>query len=161
METHGLVGNRLKCKRRRCERQGWGGHKARGRRRRSASASRRLPGPARPPLTLQDDLFERLPLQPVPPPQLLRNVALPAGEVGGAEARRHFARCPGASAPRTRAGAGGRGPQHAAPGGRGKAGCPELASTHRPSPGPSGTVFRLPPEMAWVRAGRPASSPDA
>lgn len=50
---------------------------------------------ARPPLTLQDDLLKRLPLQPVPAPQLLRDVALPAGEVGGAETRRHIARCPG------------------------------------------------------------------
>lgn len=79
---------------------------------------------ASPPLTLQDDLFERLPLQPVPAPQLLRDVALPAGEVGGSETRRHVACCPGASAPPIRAGAGSRGPQHEATGGRGKAGSP-------------------------------------
>lgn len=79
---------------------------------------------ARSPLTLQDDLFERLPLQPVPAPQLLRDVALPAGEVGGAETRRHVARCPGASAPPIQAGTGGHEPQHEATSGRRKAGSP-------------------------------------
>lgn len=44
--------------------------------------------------------------------------------------------------------------------GRRKAGGPELPSTHRPPPMPSGTVFRLLPERVFVRAGKPASSPD-
>lgn len=144
-------------KRKRCE-KGWGAGAARG----SAPGSRRCPAcfcpTARQLLTLQDDLFERLPLQPVPPPQLLRDVALPAGEVGGAEARRHVARCPGALAPPIRAEAGGRGPQHEAIGGRGPA-ASTLSSKHRPPPRPSRTAFRLPPEMTFVRTGRPASSP--
>lgn len=37
---------------------------------------------------------------------------------------------------------------------------PQLTSTNRPPPPPAGTVFRLPPEMALGRAGRPASPPD-
>lgn len=120
----------------------------------------RPPAPgARPPLTLQNDLLERLPLQPVPAPQLLRDVALPAGEVGRAETRRHGARGPGASAPPIRAGTGGRGPQHEATRGRGKAGSPTLTSTSRPPPAPSGMVFRLLSEIVWARTGRPASSP--
>lgn len=107
----------------------------------SASGSRRRPAwgcgarppaaRARPPLTLQDDLFECLPLQPVPPPQLLRNVALPAGEIGGAEARRHFARCPGALAPPIRVGAGGHGPQHGRPADAGR----PAAQSSRPRTG--------------------------
>lgn len=75
------------------------------------------PGP-RARLTLQDDLLERLPLQPVPAPQFLRDVALPAGKVSGAEARRHAERCPGASRPPIRAATGNRGLRRAAGGGR-------------------------------------------
>lgn len=46
------------------------------------------------------------------------------------------------------------------PGGAGRPAAPQLTSTHRPPPTPSGTVFRLLPEMVLTRAGRPASSPD-
>lgn len=42
------------------------------------------------PLTLPDDLLEGLPLQPVPPPQLRRDVPLPWGETGSAQPRRHL-----------------------------------------------------------------------
>lgn len=74
---------------------------------RASCSARGPPAPgARPPLTLQDDLFERLPLQPVPAPQLLRDVALPAGEVGGAETRRHGARGLGAQRRRSERGLG-------------------------------------------------------
>lgn len=38
---------------------------------------------------------------------------------------------------------------------------PELTSTHWPYPRPSGTVFRLMPEMIFERAGRPSPSPEA
>lgn len=48
------------------------------------------PRPRRAPLTLGDDLLESLALQPVPPPQLLRDVPLPGGEPGGAQPRRHL-----------------------------------------------------------------------
>lgn len=104
---------------------------------------------ARPPLTLQDDLLERLPLQPVPAPQLLRDVALPTREDGSAEARRHVACCPGASAPLIRAQTGGRGPHHEVTSGRGKASdpCNQLHAEAAPEaiqdglPAPDGNGF--------------------
>lgn len=46
------------------------------------------------------------------------------------------------------------------PAGAGRPAAPQLTSTHRPPPTPSGTVFRLLPEMVLTRAGRPAFSPD-
>lgn len=122
---------------------GSAGSSASGTRRRPTCLCRPVDPPAsgaRPPLTLQDDLLERLALQPVPAPQFLRDVALPAGEIGRAETRRHGARGPGASALPIRAGTGGRGPQHEATRGRGKAGSPTLTSTSRPPPAPSGMV---------------------
>lgn len=45
------------------------------------------------------------------------------------------------------------------PAGAGWPAAPQLTSTNRPPPPPSGTVFRLLPEMASGRAGRPASPP--
>lgn len=86
-------------------------------------------------------------------------MALPAGEVGRAETRRHGARGSGASEPPIRAGTGGRGPQHEATRGRGKVGSTTLTSTSRPPPAPSGMVFRPLSEIVWARTGRPASSP--
>ena len=59
-----------------------------------------------------------------PARQLLRDVALPTREDGSAEARRHVACCPGASAPLIRAQTGGRGPHHEGTSGRGKASGP-------------------------------------
>lgn len=64
---------------------------------------RRPPGPRRP-LTLRDDLLEGLALQPVPPPQLGRDVPLPGGEAGGAQPRRHLRGAQGAAAPGRRRG---------------------------------------------------------
>lgn len=46
------------------------------------------------------------------------------------------------------------------PAGAGRPAAPQLTSTHRPPPTPSGTVFRLLTEMVLARAGSPAPSPD-
>lgn len=104
------------------------------------------PGP-RARLTLQDDLLERLPLQPVPAPQFLRDVALPAGKVCGAEARRHAERCPGASRPPIRADTGDCRLRRAASGGRTGAGRRNLTSTHRAPLRLAGMIFRSLKEM--------------
>lgn len=119
-----------------------------------------LHGPSsRPPLTLQDDLFERLPLQPVPAPQLLRDVALPAGEVGGAEGRRHGARCPAPQRRGSERGLAAAARSMRRPAGAGRRAGAPLTYSSRPPPPPPGTVFRLLSEMVLARAGRPASSP--
>lgn len=128
------------------------GRHARGRSRGSAWGSRcraaLLPAPGpRARLTLQDDLLERLPLQPVPAPQFLRDVALPAGKVCGAEARRHAERCPGASRPPIRADTGDCRLRRAASGGRTGAGRRNLTSTHRAPLRLAGMIFRSLKEM--------------
>lgn len=128
------------------------GRHERGRSRGSAWGSRchaaflLAPGP-RARLTLQDDLLERLPLQPVPAPQFLRDVALPAGKVCGAEARRHAERCPGASRPPIRADTGDCRLRRAASGGRTGAGRRNLTSTHRAPLRLAGMIFRSLKEM--------------
>lgn len=124
------------------------------------SLPRRVPLPApgpRVPLTLQNDLLERLPLQSVPAPQFLRDVTLPAGKVCGAQARRHAERCPGASGRPIRADTGGL---------QAAACCQPPANRSRP-PEPhlptqgtrrrSGKIFRSLPEIILEKAGRPAS----
>lgn len=112
-------------------------------------------------LTLQNDLLERLSLQPVATPQFLRDVALPAGKVCGAEARRHAQRCPGASRPPPiRADTGSRGPQRAASRGRTGAARRTLTSTHRTPLRLSGMIFRSLTEIILEEAGRPASLPE-
>lgn len=112
-------------------------------------------------LTLQNDLLERLPLQPVPAPQLFRDVALPAGKVCCAEARRHADRCPGASRPLlSRADTGGCRLQRAASDGRTGAGRRNLTSTYRAPQRLSGMIFRSLPEVILDKTGRPASLRD-
>jgi hypothetical protein len=125
-----------------------------------ARPARPTPRPARALLTLQDDLLERLPLQAVPAPQLLCNVALPAGEIGSAETRRHVDRCPGALVLRIRPEDESRRLQHEATNWREKASSSRTHLHAQATPRPPQTGFRLPPEMILVMAGRPASLPD-
>lgn len=124
---------------------------------------RRVPLPTPGPrvlLTLQNDLLERLPLQPVPAPQFLRNVALPAGKVCGAEARRHAECCPGASGWPIRADTQDCRLQRAASREPTEAGLRNLTSPHRAPLRLSGMIFRCLPEIMLEKAGRPASLPD-